>query len=289
MPSPSTTDLPIPKSWDEFEDICADLLRFIWRDPYVTRNGRSGQKQNGVDIYGKPEHLKGGGSELAAAQCKRVETLTESQIETEINEAAQFIPIPEEYLILTTLKRDAAIQKYLRNNSWKIKRVEILFWEDISLKISGSDELLKKHYPRWFQTHTSKTDLIELLERAVPEEFEYNDSIGQFLYKRDVSLRLQFNRPDTDPEFNEDWVTKFPNKRAYQQEVYLEYNGIRIETFWFVNVDGGRYFIPYPKSADDLRISRFQYHLALILNKISNNLGIDWALKHAGIVVDPGL
>ena len=46
MPSPATTDLPIPKSWDEFEDICADLLKHRWGDPYVTRHGRPGQKQS---------------------------------------------------------------------------------------------------------------------------------------------------------------------------------------------------------------------------------------------------
>ena len=39
MPSPTTTDLPIPKSWDEFEDICADLLKRLWHDPYVVRHG----------------------------------------------------------------------------------------------------------------------------------------------------------------------------------------------------------------------------------------------------------
>ena len=31
MPSPSTTNLPRPKSWDEFEDICADVLKRMRR------------------------------------------------------------------------------------------------------------------------------------------------------------------------------------------------------------------------------------------------------------------
>lgn len=39
MPSPTTTKLPRPKSWDEFEDICADVLKRIWVDPYIVRNG----------------------------------------------------------------------------------------------------------------------------------------------------------------------------------------------------------------------------------------------------------
>ncbi len=59
MPNPPTTNLPRPKSWDEFEDICADVLKYLWKDPYTVRHGRSGQKQDGVDIYGQPEHLGG--------------------------------------------------------------------------------------------------------------------------------------------------------------------------------------------------------------------------------------
>lgn len=289
MPSPATTDLPIPKSWDEFEDISADLLRRLWRDPYVNRHGRSGQKQFGVDIYGRPNHLKGQGSELAAAQCKRVETLTESDIDVEINQAANFTPKLEEYLLLTTLKRDASLQAHVRNSTWPIGRVEILFWDDISLQISQFDELLKKYFPRWFQSRISKNDIVQLLVDSIPDDFEYDDSIGQYLHKKDVSLRLQENRREEPRRFEEDWAQKFPDPNAYSQEVYLEYNGIRIETFWFTVVDGGRYVIPYPKSPIDLRISQFQYHLATILNINCYDLGLNYALNSAGITVDPTL
>src|SRR5689334_14175302 len=74
MPSPSTTKLPIPKSWDEFEDIVSDVLRVRWATPHVTRNGRSGQKQHGVDIYAIASHL---GQRYAGAQCKHVDALSE--------------------------------------------------------------------------------------------------------------------------------------------------------------------------------------------------------------------
>ena len=60
MPSPTTTKLPIPKSWDEFEDIVADVLKLRWKNPHVTRNGRSGQRQHGVDICGTAAHLPAG-------------------------------------------------------------------------------------------------------------------------------------------------------------------------------------------------------------------------------------
>ena len=51
MPTPSTANLPIPKDWDEFENLCADLFSKEWGDRNATRNGRQGQRQHGVDIY----------------------------------------------------------------------------------------------------------------------------------------------------------------------------------------------------------------------------------------------
>ena len=287
MPSPATTDLPIPQSWDEFEDICADLLEHRWGDPYVTRNGRSGQKQHGVDIYGKPVHLKGCGSGIAAAQCKCVKTLTEKEIKHEIKQATDFKPPLEEYLILTTMKRDANLQEYVRTQTWPINRVEILFWEDLSSWLAGSDELLKKHFPQWFQSKTSKDDVIQMLIKADPDDFDCKDLIGQYLYKNDVRLQIIKKRSDKMESFNEPWVSKFEAKDAYKQEVYLEYDGTRIKTFYFAYVDSGRYLIPYPKAARDLRISPLQYHLACILNfPMRVGYGIDEGLKRAGITVD---
>lgn len=285
MPTPTTTDLPIPKSWDEFEDICSDILKRMWRDPYTIRNGRSGQKQFGVDIYGRPVHLRGQGTQLAAGQCKRVESLTEKEITDEIEDAANFVPLPEEYIILTTLKRDANLQAFVRKTQWTIPRVEILFWEDISLYLCEFDELLKKHFPRWFRSSTSKNDLVDFLIQSIPDDFEYDDAIGQYLHRNDIAIRLRLNRPDEMRQFTEPWVKNFADTRAYQQEVYLEYNGYRIETYWFVDVDGSRYLIPYPKSASDLRITPFQYHLASILNSKLPSLGLDHGLQVAGISV----
>ena len=93
MPSPPTTDLPRPKSWDEFEDICADVLKRLWKDPYIVRNGRSGQKQHGVDIYGHPEHLGGSNSgDYSGAQCKDIELLDLATVEAEVKKAIDFQP-----------------------------------------------------------------------------------------------------------------------------------------------------------------------------------------------------
>lgn len=41
-----------PKYWQEFEDLCLDLFRRVWRHPTAQKNGRRGQLQNGTDISG---------------------------------------------------------------------------------------------------------------------------------------------------------------------------------------------------------------------------------------------
>ena len=48
MPTPATSNLPIPKDWNEFEEICADLFSNEWGDRNATRNGRQGQRQEGA-------------------------------------------------------------------------------------------------------------------------------------------------------------------------------------------------------------------------------------------------
>jgi len=54
MPTIPQSELPRPKSWDEFEEIVWDIYQRLWKDPHAQRYGRSGQAQQGVDIYGQP-------------------------------------------------------------------------------------------------------------------------------------------------------------------------------------------------------------------------------------------
>jgi len=87
MPTIPRTEIPAPKSWDEVEDIVDDLYRRLWDDPHAQRYGRSGQAQQGVDIYGQPAHLDG---RCAGIQCKRYAAgaLTRAIVEAEHTSAA---------------------------------------------------------------------------------------------------------------------------------------------------------------------------------------------------------
>lgn len=55
-----------PTNWQDFEDLCFILWKFIWNDPHAQKNGRQGQAQSGVDIYGKPI----GQLDIEGVQCK---------------------------------------------------------------------------------------------------------------------------------------------------------------------------------------------------------------------------
>lgn len=98
------------------------------------RNGRRGQRQDGIDIFGRSES-----NDWVGVQCKvksKGGWLTEKECEIEILKALQFNPKLTEYYILTTAPRDAVLQEYIRtkdddqinNNKF---RVFIMFWEDI--------------------------------------------------------------------------------------------------------------------------------------------------------------
>ena len=54
MPTLSASHFPLPVSWEELELLVWSLFKSAWHDPYTQRNGRKGQAQHGVDIFGRP-------------------------------------------------------------------------------------------------------------------------------------------------------------------------------------------------------------------------------------------
>lgn len=279
MPIPSTTRLPIPKSWDEFEDICADIFKEIWADPYAKRYGRSGQKQFGIDIVGIPH----GGKSHAAVQCRHVDSLNEDDIKEIVKEAKKFTPKLSELHIATTLPRDANLEKFIRTAKWPF-RVEIVFWEDLSAHICGYPRILEKHYPTLVKKRTTSDDVVDMLLKCTREDFNYNDETGVYLCKKDVKLQIRHEREMEFQKFREPWVTIFPDPAASKSNYYLEYDGARIETMIFVSTDGHRYEIPLPHLQSDLRITELQYHVGKV---IEHGYALEEGLERAQIRVEP--
>ena len=151
MPTLASSELPVPKSWEEFEDICADLFGRIWDDPNIVRYGRLGQNQNGVDIRGR---LPDG--RLAGVQCKRkrqwpVAELTTKEIDDEVAEAIKFEPPLSEFTIATTAPNDAKLQAHVdaitkRHRAQGLFGIHLLGWNELSRRIADDDELVQKYY-----------------------------------------------------------------------------------------------------------------------------------------------
>ena len=156
MPTPSTSNLPKPKSWDEFEDITWEIYKRKWHDNHAEKYGRSGQAQNGIDIYGQEKSS----DKYIGVQCKRYEDnkLNQKIIKEEIVKAERFSSPLNEYIIATTALRDTKLQDFVRSLNEK-RRLEnkfpvyIVFWEDICSDLADTNnrDLLKKYYFEWEQ------------------------------------------------------------------------------------------------------------------------------------------
>ncbi|MBK6607912.1 MAG: hypothetical protein IPG24_21140, partial [Leptospiraceae bacterium] len=66
MPSITNAIYLKPSDDKEFENMVRDLFALHWKDDNTQIRGRSGQSQNGVDVYGYPNKS----SALYGIQCK---------------------------------------------------------------------------------------------------------------------------------------------------------------------------------------------------------------------------
>jgi hypothetical protein len=151
MPIIATSQLLPPESWEEFEDICADLFMLEWGDPAAVRHGRKGQRQHGVDIYGHPTT---GGHE--GVQCKGKSVwppapLTAAEITKEVNKAKKFSPPLTRFTLVTTANDDASLQAHARDITerhakLKLFSVHVLGWQELTRRIKSHDTLIEKYY-----------------------------------------------------------------------------------------------------------------------------------------------
>ena len=143
--------LPIPKNWQDFESICHRLWSDIWMDPNAKKNGRQGQNQNGVDIYGKPVYSK----KYHGIQCKDKDGRLGSffktdELEKESKKAINFRPSIGSFTIATTSSRNQNIQEFYRELNEKSIfpfEVNVWSWDDIETEIVYRPLILQHFYP----------------------------------------------------------------------------------------------------------------------------------------------
>ncbi len=132
------TQIRKPENWQDFEKLCKKLWGEIWNcSSSIKRNGRSGQKQCGVDVYGIPN----GEIQYRGIQCKGKDDyskskLTKKEIDEEISKAKQFKPSLKEFIFATTADKDVDIEQYIReknieNRANDLFGIDIFSWADI--------------------------------------------------------------------------------------------------------------------------------------------------------------
>ena len=86
--------IPAPKHWEAFEDLCHTLFKSVWQDPLAEKNGRHGQAQHGVDVFGSTRQPR---AIFRGVQCKGKDQnyggkVTKAELIGEIAKADLFSP-----------------------------------------------------------------------------------------------------------------------------------------------------------------------------------------------------
>ncbi|MUK89304.1 hypothetical protein GMD78_13075 [Ornithinibacillus sp. L9] len=153
-------EIPRIENEEMFEKLCLDLVKQTGQYENVNRNGRRGQRQDGVDIFARIKQS----SEWIGIQCKvkKNGSIKEEEIKNEIKKAYGFNPNLSHYIFYTTAERDSKIQAYVRslsdeNINKNLFNVDILFWEDIE-DLLREDKYNSVHYKYYRDFYTQIED-----------------------------------------------------------------------------------------------------------------------------------
>jgi hypothetical protein len=158
MPVVPSMTLPPPESWQEFESLVRDAMAQRWRSSNLTKHGRPGQAQDGVDIFGNDDLGRSIG-----IQCKL--SKVPLKIETvigEVRKAGAFQwPLATLY-VATSAEHDANLQAQVRLLSEeRVARGEftvgLLFWDDIVSALLLDPRVFSAYYPQFMLTGLEST------------------------------------------------------------------------------------------------------------------------------------
>lgn len=244
MPTISNSHIPPPKSWEEFEDITLSAAKLRWKSTEFFGNGRKGQRQDGVDVFGTTPD-----KQLVGVQCKNsIGGLAESLVIQEIDNAESFQPALNALYIATTAPRDAPLQASVRKISADRRAsgkfsVDLLFWDDIAGDLASDEQVFFRHYPQFSPVKDLSMEhdqrlydaFIELLPSGGVIEFlDQNNMAGfSFLDSKLDPLRQfysEWHRPER--EFIHTVLESLRSELWRKADVYL--NVIDTRTFSLV-------------------------------------------------------
>ena len=164
-----------PKGWDDFEDLCLALFKHVWNDPLAQKNGRRGQRQDGVDIFGSPVSKSG---VIWGVQCKASDNRygsgpTPVELQSEVKKAENFSPRLDRWILATTAPSDATLQKAARKISVErsengLFSVHVLGWKEILALLAEAPNVIANFYPE----HSAEIDRVIQTLGSLPSQEE---------------------------------------------------------------------------------------------------------------------
>ena len=119
-----------------------------WNSPNLQKNGRTGQAQQGVDVWG-PDEI----GRRVGIQCKRYkDPLVLKDVTDEVAEAEKFKGKFSALFIATTTDHDSTLQAKVRQLSDQRVAlgkfaVSIMFWDEIISSLALNPIVFKNYYP----------------------------------------------------------------------------------------------------------------------------------------------
>lgn len=156
-----------PENWPDFETLCMKIWGEIWNCQHtIEKNGRSGDNQNGVDIYAIPQ----GEVDYFGIQCKNKDSyadkkLSISEIDDEIEKAKNFKPQLKHLVIATSACKNAAIEEHVRirnkeNLTKGLFSISLQSWEDIVQHIRDSKNVLAWYEENILHSNSYKVEFL---------------------------------------------------------------------------------------------------------------------------------
>ncbi|HSL83446.1 MAG TPA: hypothetical protein VLF66_11765, partial [Thermoanaerobaculia bacterium] len=133
-----------------FESLCLDLFRDVWGpESGAQKNGRRGQAQDGVDLYGRTADV------WVGVQCKQKGGLlrtrvTVGELEEAVTAARRFKPKLARFILATTGPRDAKLQQRARELTRDGFAMEVWSWEEIRHELGRRRELFERLFPQYW-------------------------------------------------------------------------------------------------------------------------------------------
>lgn len=219
---------PAPADWQAFERLCFDLFKRLWRDQNTQFNGRSGQPQAGVDVYGESRE----DGRLNGVQCKGRDggygaSLTVAELRSEVEKAKTFVPSLDVFILATTAPNDVRILAEARelkkaHRAAGLFDVEVYAWDTLKQHATDYPDILQKHFP----------DLAPLDLTAAIGDLDDKISSGMDSIRADI-LPIGIDTSRLLSRFDRLEASINRNKDAVEDQLHL-----RIRQLWSLVEDG---------------------------------------------------